>query len=314
MARNSSATFGVGRAMLTSMRTLPIVLVALALAACSGGAVTSAPPSSAEPSTLGEASASPDFGAIDHLAGATDVVLRFEQGGGFVMPAFLAVQAPIFTLYGDGTVIFRNPTLDSPPPVGSITPMNPFRTAKLTEDQVQDLLAFALGEGGLGVARPEYTNDQIADAPTSVFTIAAGGLTKSVSVYALGLEIDGGPDAPARAAFARLAERLQDFDQGGAFATDEYVPERYRGVLLDGGVGAPDAKPWPWPEVKPADFVSKGDPNAFPLPTRAMTVAEVEALGVTPYRGGFQGATLIGPDDGKAYSFSLRPLLPDETG
>jgi hypothetical protein len=27
--------------------------------------------------------------------------------------------------------------------------------------------------------------------------------------------------------------------------------------------------------------------------------------------GGFQGMTLIGPD-GKTYSFSLRPLLPDD--
>lgn len=27
---------------------------------------------------------------------------------------------------------------------------------------------------------------------------------------------------------------------------------------------------------------------------------------------GFQGLSLIGPADGKTYSFSLRPLLPDE--
>jgi len=44
-----------------------------------------------------------------------------------------------------------------------------------------------------------------------------------------------------------------------------------------------------------------------------MTADEVEALGIEPFTGGFQGLTLIGPDDGKAYSFSLRPLLPDET-
>ena len=54
------------------------------------------------------------------------------------------------------------------------------------------------------------------------------------------------------------------------------------------------------------------DPNAFQLPARVLTVAEVEALGISPYRGGFQGLTLIGPADGKPYSFSLRPLLPDE--
>ena len=55
-----------------------------------------------------------DFGGVDHATGATDVLLRFDQGGGFVMPAFLATSAPIFTLYGDGTIIFRNPSLEGP--------------------------------------------------------------------------------------------------------------------------------------------------------------------------------------------------------
>ena len=39
-------------------------------------------------------------------------------------------------------------------PVGSVFPMHPFRTARLSEEQVQELLEFALGEGGLGIARP----------------------------------------------------------------------------------------------------------------------------------------------------------------
>jgi hypothetical protein len=43
-----------------------------------------------------------------------------------------------------------------------------------------------------------------------------------------------------------------------------------------------------------------------------MTPAEIDALGVTDYQGGFQGAILTGPD-GKTYTFSLRPLLPDES-
>jgi hypothetical protein len=49
------------------------------------------------------------------------------------------------------------------------------------------------------------------------------------------------------------------------------------------------------------------------MPERLMSPEEVEALGITPFEGGFQGLTLIGPDDGRVYSFSLRPLLPDET-
>jgi len=44
---------------------------------------------------------------------------------------------PHFTLYGDGTVIFRNPMLEAPQPQGSVFLMNPLRTAKLTEAQTQ---------------------------------------------------------------------------------------------------------------------------------------------------------------------------------
>jgi hypothetical protein len=295
--------------MLRNMRHTVLAVVSVIVVACGGATATSQPPvtpaATASPSSGG-------FGAIEHATGSTDVLLRFEQGGGFVAPAFLATQTPIFTLYGDGTVVFRNPMLDPLPPIGSVSPERPFRTARLSEDQIQALLEDALGKGALGTARAEYLDAQIADAPTATFTVNAGGIDKTVSVYALGLDNGDSPDAPARAAFQALADRLQDFDHGGAYSTTEYAPERYRGILMDGGPGAPDAKPWPWPDLKPADFVANADPNAFPLPARVLTVPEVEALGINPYRGGFQGLTLIGPGDGKTYSFSLRPLLPDE--
>ena len=296
--------------MLVTMQRTLLAILSLLVVACGGGAAATSQPSNAPSPTASPSGGG--FGAIEHASGPTDVLLRFEQGGGFVPPTFLATQAPIFTLYGDGTVVFRNPMLDPLPAVGSVSPDRPFRLARLTEEQIQAVLEDALGKGGLGTARTEYTDAQIADAPTATFTINAGGINKKVSVYALGLEAPDSPDAPARTAFQGLADRLQDFDQGGTFATSEYAPDHYRGILMDGGPGAPDAKPWPWPDVKPADFAPNPDPNAFQLPARTLSVAEVEALGISPYRGGFQGLTLVGPSDGKAYSFSLRPLLPDE--
>ena len=181
--------------------------------AVSGGA--SAPPPSAAPS------ASPSqvpAGTIDHPTGATDVILRYDEGGGFVMPAFAATMVPWFTLYGDGTMIFRNPALEPPAAQGSVMTQNPMRTAKLSEEQIQNLLAFALTEGGLAGARDSYENMQVADASTAIFTIAADGITKKVSVYALGMEPapagqPGGADGPARLAFQKLAERL-DLSRG----------------------------------------------------------------------------------------------------
>ena len=303
--------------MPTFLRPAPLLAIAMLAAACSAaGAPSTAPsaapsasPSGAPPATPG-ASPSPSsgaFGAVEHATGPTDVLLRFDQGGGFVTPAFLATQAPIFTLYGDGTVVFRNPAAELPPAVGNVQPFSPFRTAKLSEDQIQALLEFALGEGGLGVARPNYTNEMVADASTATFTVNAGGLQKTVAVYALG--IDSGNAARG---LPKLAERLGNLDANGAFTTEVYSPERYRGILTEGFAGDPGAKPWPWKDLKPADFKLPADPNAFQLATAPLTVAQVEALGVKPYQGGVQNVTLVGPGDGKLYSFALRLLLRRE--
>lgn len=292
---------------------LPIAVVVFA--ACSSGAASptpaasSAPPSSAPSASPSESPA--DFGAIEHATGKTDILLRYDQTGGFMMPAFIATMAPIYTLYGDGTVIFRNPNAEAKQAVGSVFPQNPFRITKLSEDQIQDTLKYALGEGGLGIARAKYEDMMISDASTAVFTVNAGGLQKTVSVYALGMDNPGSPDGPALKAMARLGERLADFDQGGTIKTDVYQPERYRGILMD-GQAAPDQIEWPWTDIKESDFAFPADPNAFQLAERVMTPDEVAALGLKDVEGGFQGLPIQSPDKSKVYTLSLRPLLPDE--
>jgi hypothetical protein len=298
---------------LTRHALLPALAV-LVVACSSGGASPSTGASASPPLSTPAASASPStvpVGAIDHATGATDVLLRYDEGGGFVMPGFFATQTPIFTLYGDGTVIFRNPTKEPPPAIGSVTPMNPLRTARLSEDQIQGVLQEALGQGGLGIARESYEDMMVADAGTAVFTVDAGGVAKTVSVYALGLDVPGMQDAIARANFKKLADHLADFDAGGTVTTDVYSPAEYRAVLMD-GAGQAGAKAWPWTTIKPADFTFPADPNAFQLATKSVTVVDVDALGLGPVQGGFQGMVLTGPSDGKVWALSLRPLLPDE--
>jgi hypothetical protein len=291
-----------------------VPVLALALVACtSSGAGQSAAPSPAASGAPSAASSdSPAVGAIDHKTGATDVVLRYEEGGGFIMPSFAASFVPHFTLYGDGTVIFRNPMLEVPPAAGSVFLSNPLRTATLSEEQIQDILVYALGEGGLGAARPNYTNDMVADAGTAIFTMEAGGVKKTVSVYALGMDTQGGADAPARAAFQKLATKLTDFDQGGTIETAVYEPAAYRGVVFEApGATAPDVRDWPWPDLTIADFKPDADPNGNQFPHRVMTAAEVDLLDVSDYQGGFQNMTIRDPD-GKTFTFTLRPLLPEE--
>ncbi len=301
-------------------RRPPFLLLASALAvllvACSGGSASTPPsggpadpsgdPSSADPSPVG---------GVPHPTGATDNVLRYEESGGFVMPAFLAAGTPHFTLYGDGTIVFRDPMQEPPPAQGSAFLMPPLQIAKLSEEQIQELLVFALGEGGLAAARAEYLDQMISDASTAVFTLDTGDLQKTVSVYALGLEdpANAGADAAARAALKRLADRLVGIGSGGAVAATEYTPTAYRVTLFESaGLIAPDVVAWPWDDVTIEDFKPSGDPNGFQFPQTVMTPEQVAELGVTDFEGGYQNLVVTGPD-GMTYTVAVRPLLPDET-
>jgi hypothetical protein len=311
---------------MSNMPRLPLragsgaLLIALLVAACG---TTSAPLASVSPgasapvaSVAPSPSASPAVGEIEYKTGATDVLLRIEEGGGFVPMEFTATNAPGFTLYGDGVIVFQQTVTTFPEPDASgIVRTIPWRTAKLDESQIQDLLEFALGAGGLGAARDSYLADNIADAPNTIFTIRAGGIDKVVTINALSEMTQPGPDAAARGAFFKLAQRLKDFDRAGSIPSDVYQPERYRGVIIEREAQAGlAAMSWPWPDIKPGDFAKppadgSGGP---PFPHRVMSAEEIAALKLADIDGGFQGATLKGPD-GKLYSFILRPLLRDET-
>jgi len=282
---------------------LPTVLLATILVAACGG--TGSPGPSGSPGTSPEPTGTQ--GAIEHPSGPTDVVLRFEEGGGLMAFGALAGQAPTFTLYGDGTAIFRDWTQQQPPAVGDVLPQLPFQIVRLTEDQVQELLAFAVGPGGLDVARQAYDPGNVADAATAIFTITAGGITKNVSVVALGFDNPQSPDALILKQLASLGERLRGFSAPG---TAIWAPDRYRGILSEDAFGNP--RDWPWTAIAPADFKPLQLPTGMSWNARTMTAAEVGALGLEGIEGGFLNLVLHGPGDGKVYSFTLRPLLPDE--
>jgi hypothetical protein len=276
---------------------LAIVTAACSLAGTGGSGGPAAGPTSAPTPTA--------VAGIEHPSSAMDVVLRFEEGGGFVPVDFLATQAPSFTLYGDGTVVFRDPQAPPPDPVGNVNRSTPFRVIKVGEEGSQALLEQALGPGGLGIAAGPYVG-QVADIGTSTFTVNADGSTKQVAV--VGLSPDMHPnDALIVGQLARFADELRMF--GNAVSGEEvFQPVAYRGVLMqvDQPFGA--VLDWPWPNVAPSDF--KPGENQL-LITRTMTPADVAALGIQGLEGGAMGFNF--QKAGKAYSFALRPLLPDET-
>ncbi|HLO36067.1 MAG TPA: hypothetical protein VK194_08290 [Candidatus Deferrimicrobium sp.] len=294
---------------------LAVVLVAIGCASPTATPRPSGPRPSSVP-TVGPSlvpSSGPTVGAIGHATGASDVVLRIEQGGGFGPIDLLATQAPGFTLFGNGVIVFqRAPTTFPEPDANGVVKSIPWRTASLDEGQVQELLAFALGPGGLGTARESYVAGGIADAPNTIFTIRAGGVDKTVVVNALSEASQPGPDTVARAAFATLAKRLQDFDQAGTISSDIYRPDRYRGVLTERDAAAASLD-WPWPALKRTDFKegAKDGAGGPTLPHRTMNTDEIAALKLSDIEGGVQGLA-IKATDGKTYAFVLRPLLADE--
>ena len=289
---------------------IALALVAL-ISACTGG--PGASPSPSVPPTATPAptpTPSPTFGPneIEHPTGSTDVVLRIEQGGGFVPFGFLFTQSPSFTLYGDGTVIFKPVDNRQGDPFGGQA-MLPWLVGHMTEADIQTLLNYALTTGRLANARANYDNPNVADAGSTIFNINAGGIDKVVSIYALG--IDDGPDAADRQGFTALANVLNDFQNQSGLDLGEltaYEPELYK-VLLMEGFGDPvgNAIDWPWDDLTVADWPAAEEPDgriAF------LDADYVGKLTDVP-NGGHVGVWVTTPD-GVNVQFVIRPLLPDE--
>ncbi len=257
----------------------------------------------ATPSSSSEPTGTP-ITWIEHATGPTDVVLRFNRGPDLGVGEFTGEffqPGPEFTLYGDGSVISRNAWGQSPPAEGPIIRGRPFTTGHLDEDQVQSLLRFALGEGGLANACEEYQSRDVEGFDSSIFTIRAGGFDKRVEVI--------GSTNPLLA----LVEHLLNFDRSAGLTTRVLVSDRYWGYLYEADLAIqigllPDpsdtgAVPWPWPDIAPADW----DPGR-----RVMSAEEAAVIGLSDNGGVVQRIYLIGPDRKTVYSFLLWPMLPDE--
>lgn len=325
--------------MLTKTVTLPwpartvglllATLLVTSLAACTGGPPAASPgptepasptpggspidsPTPDEQSPQPRPTAQPTTGqnGIEHPTGATDVVLRMEQGGGFVPMGFMVTQAPEFTLYGDGTILIK-PLEDPDLPSGFDVAQPRYLQGQLDEETVQSLLEFALGQGRLAVARERYDDPMIADASTTVFTINAGGISKTVSVYALSEVVEPGRDAVDRAAFFELAELLRSFEDrarsGELGEISLYEPTHYRVALME-SFGEQPTEPleWPWEDVTPDDFAPTDE---FSIPIAILPADDVAELTDVP-SGGHPGIAV--DYEGTTWMLGLRPLLPDE--
>jgi hypothetical protein len=299
----------------TTFALLALALVAVTSACNVAPGATPTPSVPPTPTPVPTPTPSPTFGPdqISHPTGAHDVVLRIEQGGGFVPFGFLFTQSPTFTLYGDGTVILKPIDTRQNDPFGGQAFL-PWVVGHMSESDMQALLQFALSTGRLANAKADYNDGGIADAPSTFFTINAGGVDKKVNVYALGIDSGNSPDAADRQGFNQLATLLNDFtNQSGVDLGDlaPYDPTHYA-VQVAVGMGDPvgQAVDWPWTGADGAWDNWKPKPDEG-FKTGTVDRQHVADLGLDVPNGGHVGIWVKAPD-GTFAQVTVRSLLPEQ--
>jgi hypothetical protein len=248
---------------------------------------------------------------IDHARGRGDLLLRVADEGGFVR------AIPSFSLYGDGTVIAPGAQIAIYPP-----PALPAVFARsASEEGIQALLRRAVDAGLTGPDRDLVdTGDVgIADASTTVFTLATQGQTTTFRIYALGMEDTFPGLEPAQASLRRdLASLAADLGDLGWLPSGSIGKEQSwegaAGQLLIGPERRdPDlpqhAVRWPLPST----LAVLGEPVAWAEDTRCAVIGGEDWRAV---RALAEGANELTPwrSDGQRFWLALRPLLPDEPG
>ena len=254
----------------------------------------------------------PPSGLIAHAMGPTDVVLRYDRDPDIGLSELGGEQfspGPEFTLYGDGTVIFRTTAGEAPSAGARIVRGQPFRIVRLDAADTQALLRYALGEGGLTDACERYETNDTDGSDSHILTVRAGGLVKRIDV--------GGPSP-----LGTLLSELGAYKPAPGIAARVWAPDRYWGILFEaapaiesGLIPKPSevgSSPWPWSNLTPADFSGRAEGGWIGYPRRVMSTAAASVLNLSDDGGVVQRIYIVGPDDKTIYYFSLWPVAPDE--
>jgi hypothetical protein len=227
---------------------------------------------------------------------------------GLCGPAYWLWELPRFRLYADGTAVYRGG--------GEDTSTAPYRFVQLGDKDFEDLLAFALDDGGLRGAEPQYFGNG-DDAGSTRLALHAGFMDEAASVDVVIEPLSGSGstdrfgnpirDLARRERLEALAVTLSDFDGWLASrgdAGEPFAPEAYAAAILDQRGGEGEA-PWPWGDVAPDDFGSAGDSVSL----ARISPAQAAAAGVGPGGGDL---SIVPFADGLAGSLLVRPLLPGD--
>lgn len=264
-----------------------------------------------------DAPADPGAGdGIDHGTDGHDVLVRVAFEGGFTTREWTLTSLPSFSLYGDGTLVLPGAQIELYP--GPALPAISTRT--VTEDGIQATLEEVLRSiDGVPDEMLDMGSVGIADAPTTVITIHAGDVDRTIKVYGLS-ELTERPqnmsdeEFRARARLQKLVTKLGGLGTwlpDGSLATETmyegsgarlFVSE-YRKVDLP-------QEPIAWPLEEGLDRFGHDASGSDPYRCGVVEGAEWTAL-----REAASQANELTPwrESGARFSILFRPLLPDES-
>lgn len=254
--------------------------------------------------------------SIDHSTDGHDVLVRVAYEGGFVAPEWTYRSLPNFSLYGDGTLVLPGAQMEIYP--GPALPSISTRT--VTEDGIQATLEEVLHSiQGVPDEMLDMGSVGMADVPTTVITIHAGGVDRTIKAYGLS-ELTERPQRMSVDEF-QARRQLQDLvTKLGGLGT----------WLPDGSLGTETMYEGSGARLFVSEYQKVDLPQApirWPLETKLDRFGEVETALNTYRCGVVEGAEWASlreaaaraneltpwTESGARFSIIFRPLLPDES-
>lgn len=303
------------------MLGLVLLVLGMVLAACGEEEANLGSRGSTAPTATPATTPAPE--GIDYPRGDTDVVVKIEHVGGFVMQEHLVTRLPLFTMLGDGSVITQGPQIAIYP-----APALPnLQMGTLTDEGIQQILE-AARDAGLLDGDKEYRLDIVADAAWTVYTITADGKTHTVRVYAaemigedMASDTLSEEEIEARQKIADFQAKVIDYtgwlpDEAIDSDQQPFPTEQLQVVTLPRDVYPAqdedlDTGEMDWPLEAP--LAETGEEYTFMDGARC-TVIEGEELDTLT--GALQDANqqTTWTSDGEEYGLLIRPLLPGDEG
>ena len=265
-----------------------------------------------------DAPADPGAGSgIDHSTDGHDVLVRVAFEGGFVPLEWTYRSLPSFSLYGDGTLVMPGAQIELYP--GPALPS--ISTRPVTEEGIQTTLEDALGSiQGVPDEMLDMGSVGLADVPTTVITIRAGDVDRTIKVYGLS-ELTERPqhmsaeEFQARGQLQQLVTKLEGLATwlpDGSLGTEtSYEGSGARLFVSEYRKGDLPQEPITWPLQE--DLHRFGDGA---IVSEMYRCGIVEGTEWTTLREAASQANELTPwsESGARFSILFRPLLPDERG